>query len=40
MAIFWYFSMAQIYNFCYDNKNNSDNGNKAWSLKLLSFIIL
>ena len=40
MAIFWFFSMAQIYNFRYDNKNNNDNGNKAWSLKLLSFIIL
>ena len=40
MAIFCFFSMAQIHNFCYDNKNNNDNGNKTWSLKLLNFIIL
>ena len=26
--------------FCYDNKNNNDNSNKTWSLKLLSVIIL
>ena len=25
--------------FCYDNKNNNDNSNKTWSLKLLSVII-
>ena len=25
--------------FCYDNKNDSDNSNKTWSLKLLRVII-
>ena len=39
MAIFFVFSMVQLYNFCYGNKNN-DNSNKKWSLKMLSFIIL
>ena len=38
MAVFCFFSMAQLYNFCYDNKNNNDN--KTWSLKLMSVIIL
>ena len=33
MAIFCFFSMVQLYNFCYDNKNNN-NINKTWSLKL------
>ena len=33
MAIFRFFSMAQLYNFCYDNKNNIDNSNKTWNLK-------
>ena len=40
MAIFCFFSMAQLYNFCDDNKNNNDNSNKTWSLKLLSVIEL
>ena len=40
LAIFCFFSMAQLYNFCYDNKNNNDNRNKTWSSKLLSVIIL
>ena len=40
MAIFSFFSMDQLYNFCYGNKNNNDNSNKAWSLKLLNIIIL
>ena len=40
MTIFCFFSMAQLYNFCHDNKNNNDNSNKTWSLKLLSVIIL
>ena len=39
MAIFCFFSMAQLDNFCYDSKNN-DNKNKTGSLKLLSVIIL
>ena len=38
MAIFCFFSMVQLYNFCYDNKNNNDNSNKTWSLKLSSVI--
>ena len=37
MAIFCFFSMVQLYNFCYDNKNK-DNSNKTWSLKLPSVI--
>ena len=40
MAIFCSISMAQLYNFCYDNKNNNDSSNKTWSLKLLSVIKL
>ena len=40
MANFCFFSMAQLYNFCYGNKNSNDNSNKTWSLKLLNVIIL
>ena len=40
MAIFCFFSMAQLYNFCYDNKSNNDNSNKTCSLKLLSIIVM
>ena len=38
MTIFYFFFIAQLHNFCYDNKNN--NSNKTWSLKLLSVIKL
>ena len=34
MSNFCFFSMAQLYNFCYDNKNNNENSNKTWSLKV------
>ena len=50
MAIFCFFSMAQLYNFCYgnnnnninnnNNNNNNNNSNKTWSLKLSSVIKL
>ena len=40
MAILCSFSMAQLYSFYYDNRNNNDNSIKTWSLKLLSVIIL
>ena len=40
MAIFCFFSMAQLNKFCYDNKNNNYNIYETWSLKLLSVIIL
>ena len=40
IAIFCLFPMSQLYNFCYHNKNNNDNRNKTWSLKLLSVIKL
>ena len=42
----WLFSVSFpwpnyiIFVFCCDNKNNDDNSNKTWSLKLLSVIIL
>ena len=40
MDIFCFFSMTQLYNFYYDNKNNNDSSNETWSLKLLSLIKL
>ena len=40
MAIFWFFSMTQLHNFCYDNKSNNDNSTETWNLKLLSIIKL
>ena len=40
MAIFCFFFMAQLYNCGYDHKNNNDNSNKTWSLKLFGVIIL
>ena len=39
MAILCFISMAQLFNFCYDN-NNNDSSIKTWSLKLLSVIKL
>ena len=33
MTIFCFFSMPQLNNLCYDNKNNNDNINETWSLK-------
>ena len=40
MAIFSFFSMAQLYNFCHNSKSSDDNSNKTWSLKFLSIIKL
>ena len=40
MAIFYFLFIAELYNFCYGNKNNNYNTNKIWSLKLWNVVEL
>ena len=40
MAIFCFFFIAQLYNYCFSNKSYNGNSNKTWSLNLLIVVIL